>query len=70
MRKILLKALRSRRQLDKLDLRRLVSAGFTDDGKKYFTFTFDASNGMKQDLTISFETRTPRIYLSDCYAEE
>lgn len=69
MSRVLLKPLKSRKQLRKIAFKDVVSAGFTSDDEKYFTFTFNIENGTKQDLTISFETRTPRVYLSDSYTE-
>ncbi|MGN0496198.1 MAG: hypothetical protein ACI4GW_08220 [Lachnospiraceae bacterium] len=67
MKRIVLKPLKSRKQLK--NIKDVISAGFTDDSEKYFTITFDTKAGTKQDLTISFETRTARVYLSDTYTE-
>lgn len=69
MSRVLLKPLKSRKQLRKIAFKDVISAGFTDDSEKYFTITFDTKAGTKQDLIISFETRTPRVYLSDSYTE-
>lgn len=69
MSRIMLKPLRSKKQLRKIAFKDVISAGYTDDSEKYFTITFNTENGIKQDLTISFETRTPRVYLSDTYTE-
>lgn len=69
MNRIVLKPLKSRKQLRKIAFKGVVAAGFTDDSEKYFTITFNTDNGTKTDLTISFETRTARLYLSDSYTE-
>ena len=69
MSRIVMKPLRSKKQLRKIAFKDVISAGFTSDDEKYFTIIFDTKAGTKQDLTISFETRTPRVYLSDSYTE-
>lgn len=69
MNRIVMKPIRSKKQLRKVAFKDVISAGFTSDDEKYFTITFDTKAGTKQDLTISFETRTPRVYLSDGYTE-
>ena len=69
MNRIVMKPLRSKKQLRKIAFNDVISAGFTSDDEKYFTITFNTENGTKQDLTISFETRTARVYLSDSYTE-
>ena len=69
MSRVLLKPIKSRKQLRKIAFEDVISAGFTSDDEKYFSITFDTKAGTKQDLTISFETRTPRVYLSDSYTE-
>lgn len=69
MSKIILKPLRSRRQLRAVEFETVLTAGFTDDTEKFFTITFDLQNGTRQDLTISFETRTPKVYFSEPYKE-
>jgi len=65
--KIFLKPLRSKKQLRKISFKDVVSAGFTDDTERFFTISFDAGNERKVDLSILFETRTPRIYISNEY---
>lgn len=67
--KILLKPLKSKKQLRKISFADVVRGGFTDETEKYFTLTFDAGNGRKVDLSILFETRTPRVYISNEYIE-
>lgn len=69
MKRILLKPLKSRKQLRKISFQKVLSAGFTDESEKYFTVTFNTENGSEQDLTIVFETRMPRIFISDPYSE-
>ena len=69
MSKIILKPLRSRKQLRKISFKDVTSAGFTDDNEQFFTVTFDVESGIKQDLTIIFEARTPRLYLSNEYKD-
>lgn len=70
MRKIILKPLRSRKQLRKISFKDVVSAGFTDDSEQFFTISFSVGGGAKQDLTVAFETRSPRVYLSNEYKDE
>lgn len=67
--RIVLKQLKSKKQLRKVSFRKVVSAGFTSDDERYFTITFDCGEGTMQDLTIAFETRTPRAFISDIYTE-
>ena len=69
MSKIILKPLRSKKQLRKISFKNVVSAGFTDDNEQFFTVTFDVESGVKQDLTIIFETRSPRLYISGEYKD-
>ncbi|MGN0340153.1 MAG: hypothetical protein ACI4D0_06615 [Lachnospira sp.] len=69
MNRIVLKPLKSRKQLRKIAFKDVLAAGFTSEDEKYFTITFCTDNGTKVDLTISFETRTARLYLSDSYTE-
>ncbi|MCM1223381.1 MAG: hypothetical protein NC548_53930 [Lachnospiraceae bacterium] len=69
MSKIILKPLRSRKQLRKVSFKDVISAGHTDDAERFFTISFDVGNGVKQDLTIAFETRSPRVYISEEYRD-
>lgn len=67
MTRVFLHALKSYKQLKKCSYERVVSAGFVDEKENFFEVTFDIGNGKRQDLVIVFETRTPRIYISDLY---
>ena len=67
MSRIILKPLRSKKQLRKIAFKDVVSAGFTDDSEKYFTITFNTESGTKVDLVVICETRTPRTYISEEY---
>lgn len=69
MSRIILKPLRSRKQLRKISFKDVISAGFTDDTEQFFTISFDVGNGAKQDLTVVFEIRSPRVYLSGEYRD-
>ena len=69
MNRIVMKPLRSKKQLRKIAFKDVISAGFTDDSEKFFVITFNTENGTKVDLSVVFETRTPRVYLSDSYTE-
>lgn len=69
MKRVLLKPVKSRKQLRKISFQKVLSAGFVDEDEKYFIITFATGNGTKQDLSIAFETRTPRIFISDTYNE-
>lgn len=69
MNRIVMKPLRSKKQLRKIAFKDVVAAGFTDDSEKFFVITFNTENGTKVDLSVVFETRTPRVYLSDSYTE-
>lgn len=67
--KILLKPLKSKRQLKKISFADVIRGGFTDEDERFFTLTFDIGNGKKVDLSILFETRTPKVYISNEYIE-
>lgn len=67
--KIYFNPLRSKKQLKAISLKRVVAAGYTDESEKMFVISFDVGGQNRRDLTILFESRTPRIYLSDVYAE-
>lgn len=69
MKKIILKPLKSRKQLRAVSFKNVLSAGHTDDAETYFTITFDIGNGKRQDVTIAFETRSPRVFISETYEE-
>lgn len=69
MQKVILKGLRSKKQLAAIANKLVLCAGFADDDEKNFEITFDCENGSKRDLVISFETRSPHIYISDEYRE-
>lgn len=70
MKKIILKPLKSRKQLRNISFKNVLSAGHTDDSETYFTITFDIGNGKRQDLTVAFETRSPRVFISETYEEQ
>ena len=67
MQKIILKPLKSKKQLRNISSKKVVAAGFTDDKEQFFSMTFALENGEKQDVTIAFETRTPRVFISNIY---
>ncbi len=67
--KIFLKPLKNKKQLRKISFKDVISAGFIDDTERFFTISFDAGNGVRQDLMVTFETRSPRVYISDEYSE-
>ena len=69
MSKIILKPLKSKKQLRTISFQNVVSAGFVDENEQFFTISFDVDNGERQDLTIIFETRSPRLYLSGKYRD-
>lgn len=69
MGRIILKPLRSKKQLRKISFKDVVSAGFTDDTEQFFTISFNVENGARQDLTVAFETRSPRVYISEEYSD-
>lgn len=69
MNRIVMKPLRSKKQLRKIAFKDVISAGFTDDGEKFFVITFNTENGTKVDLSVVFETRTPRTYISEEYKD-
>lgn len=69
MGKIILKPLKSKKQLRTISFQNVVSAGFVDENEQFFTISFDVGNGEKQDLIIIFETRSPRLYLSGKYKD-
>lgn len=68
MKKILLKGLRSKRQLKECAEGKVVSANFTDDTERDFEITFQCKDGMR-DIIIGFETRSPHIYISEAYKD-
>ena len=69
MSRVLLRPIKSRKQLRKIAFKDVVAAGFTDDSEKYFTITFNTENGTKVDLSVVFETRTPRTYIYQEYKD-
>ena len=69
MSRVLLKPIKSRKQLRKIAFKDVISAGFTDDSEKFFVITFNTENGTKVDLSVVFETRTPRTYISEEYKD-
>ena len=69
MSRVLLRPLKSRKQLRKIAFKDVVAAGFTDDSEKFFVITFNTENGTKVDLSVVFETRTPRTYISEEYKD-
>ena len=71
--RVILKQLRGRAGLTPLNGKRVLFAGFTDEDCENFIITFSTGkSGEKRDLLISFESRTPAIYVSEAYtaAEE
>lgn len=69
MSRVILKPLKNRRQLREISFKNVVSGGFTDEDEKFFTISFDVGNGEKQDLTIIFETKSPRLFISNAYKD-
>lgn len=69
MQRVILKGLRSKKQLKEIANKEVLCAGFADDEEKNFEITFDCGEGKKIDLLVSFETRSPHIYISDAYKE-
>lgn len=67
MTRVFLNSLKSKKQLKNLVAKNVVSVDFEDEKLKHFTITFDVGGSKLQDLTIIFETRTPRIFVSDPY---
>lgn len=65
--KVVLKQLRSRKQLREIECQKVVSASFEDEKEKYFTITFQSDDGKLRDLQIVFETRSPRVFISNSY---
>lgn len=55
--------------MQKVTFKKVIEAGFTDEQGRFFVISFDTEDGTRQDLTIVFETRTPRVFISDKYAE-
>lgn len=55
--------------MKKISFADVVRGGFTDEEEKFFTLTFDIGNGRKVDLSIVFEAKTPRVYISNGYIE-
>lgn len=65
------KQLRGRQGLTPVDGKKVLTAGFTNEDCTDFVITFEVDkNGGKRDVLISFESRTPRIFTSECYADE
>lgn len=69
MSKIILKPLKSKKQLRTISFKNVISAGFVDENEQFFTIGFDLGSGKKEDVTISFETRSPKIYISGEYKD-
>ena len=69
MSKIILKPLKSKKQLRTVSFQNVIFAGFVDENEQFFTISFDVGKGERQDLTIIFETRSPRLYLSGKYKD-
>lgn len=64
------KQLRGRAGLMPVNNKKVVAAGFTDDNCETFLITFkEDQNGKYRDLLISFESRTPHIYVSESYSD-
>ena len=67
MTRVFFHTLKSRKQLKKFSGEKVISAEFTDETGKFFEISFDVGNNRKQDILISFETRTPHVFISDIY---
>ena len=69
MQRVFFNQLRSKKQLQKVDCEKVVTAGFTDDNEKCFEIRFDIGGDERVDLSIVFEKETPEIYISSPYQE-
>ncbi len=67
MTRVFFHTLKSKKQLKKFSGKKIISAEFTDETGKFFEISFDVGNDKKQDILISFETRTPHVFISDIY---
>lgn len=67
MQKIVMKSLKSKKQLFTISDKPVLQASFVDEEKKNFGIIFDSGDGNRRDLVISFETRSPHVYVSDEY---
>lgn len=67
MQRVMLKGLRSKKQLAEITDRPVLCAGFTNDTN--FQITFSCEDRGKRDLVISFDTRSPHVYISEEYKE-
>lgn len=70
MTRVFLNTLKSKKQLRNLSHQKIIHAGFGDDKERFFEISFETESGNMQDLTISFESRTPKIYVSDPYTKD
>ena len=67
--KTICKTLKSKKQIYDLESRDIRAAEFSTDGKA-FIIEFALDERINRDLLIDFSTRTPRVYVSDAYANE
>ena len=67
MNRVFFHVLKSRKQLKRFSGKKIISANFVDDAGKFFEILFDFGNEKKQAILISFETRTPHVFISDIY---
>lgn len=65
--KTLCKTLQSRKQLEKLESKDVVCAEFADE--RNFIMEFQLDNTRQVDLVISFDTRSPHVFISDPYTK-
>lgn len=63
MQKVILKGLRSKRQLTAIANKLVSCAGFADDEEKNFEITFDCGNGRKRDFVIFWNQKSTYLYL-------
>ena len=69
MSRVLLRPIKSRKQLRKIAFKDVISAGFTDDSEKFFVITFNTENGTKVDLSVVFFLFLQRTYISEEYKD-
>lgn len=67
MEKLIFKPLVSKKQLCKLKAKKVIKSDFLDENSKDFAVTFEVAKGKKIDLLVSFDTRTPRVFISGEY---
>ena len=67
MEKLIFKPLVSKKQLCKLKAKKVIKSDFFFLYSKDFAVTFEVAKGKKIDLLVSFDTRTPRVFMSGEY---